>query len=458
MTSDLVVYGRLVLPTQVIDGGLHIHCGKIVGLVTDSSETIPGATIVDHRGKYILPGLIEVHGHMREPGLGHKEDYITGTRAALAGGVTTILDMPNTEPPTTTRQRLNEKATIAAGRAYTDYAFFFGGARDNQHEIAALDPREVVGVKFFMAGHETTPTTVSDVGDLYAGLEAMQGKQLVALFHAENQALINRRSAVARAAGRTDGRAYSEIRGPITAQAAVAEALVLAASLRVPAYICHISTAAEVALIDDFKDRGAAAYAEVVGYHLTFSVDDYERLGTLIKVSPPIRELGEVDQLWMALALDRSIDTLASEHSPHTYAEKDRPMLDAVSGTPGIQENLPMVITQYRARFPEKPLDLIMAHVARLGATNVARIFGLATKGVLDAGKSADFTVIDPSQTWTLDPHDLLTKSGWSPYTGRTMTCRVVATYLHGERVYEPEEAFGDPRGQRLYRDVSPGA
>ncbi len=451
--AEKIILGRLILPEGVRVAGLHVRDEKIAGIIP--LDQLPNdVEIIDHRDCYILPGLIEVHGHMREPGLSHKEDYQTGTRAALAGGVTTVLDMPNTNPPTTTRQLLAEKAAIATGRSYADFAFFFGGARDNADEIAALDPREVAGVKFFMAGHETTPTTVTDVADLYTALKAMQGKNLVALFHAENQALINRLSANIRAQGRDDGRAYSEGRAPIVARTAIAEALSLTAMLGIPAYICHISTMAELGTIEEAKNRDGIAYAEVVGYHLTFSIDDYEKLGTLIKVSPPVRERSDREALWMALEIGRSVDTIASEHTPHTREDKDKPMSQAASGTPGIQENLVMIVTQYRERYPQKPLDAIIHDVARLGSTNVARIFGFSKqKGLLTVGNDADFVILDTAQTWTLQEKDLYTKCGWSAFTGRTATCRVVSTWLRGEKAYDQHDGIiGIARGKRLLR------
>jgi dihydroorotase len=210
----------------------------------------------------------------------------------------------------------------------------------------------------------------------------------------------------------------------------------------------------ELGTIEEAKNRDGIAYAEVVGYHLTFSMDDYDQLGTLIKVSPPVRERTDVESLWQALEIGRSVDTIASEHTPHTRDEKNRPMSQAASGTPGIQENLVMIVTQYRQRYPEKPLDAMIEQVARLGSTNVARIFGLSNqKGSLAPGLDADFVILDTAQTWTLQESDLYSKCGWSAFTGRTATCRVVATYLRGERVYDQENGIiGAARGRRLFR------
>ncbi len=452
-TVDRVVLGRLVLPEGVRDAGLLIRNGKIAAIVSRGDEPSDVAK-VDYGATYILPGLIEVHGHMREPGMSHKEDYLTGTSAAVAGGVTTVLDMPNTRPPTTTLETLNEKAALAHGRAFCDYAFIFGGSSDNADQIAQLDAHDgaVVGVKFFMAGHETTPTTVSNLGDLYAGLQAMQGKGLVALFHAEQQQLINRITAHMKSVGRVDGRAYSESRGPLVVQAAIVEALAVCEALGIPAYICHVSTRAELTSIREAQQRGVQVYAEAVGYHLTFTVDDYDALGPWLKVSPAIRAAEERDALWMALQRGE-IDTLASEHTPHTRAEKNRSIWDAASGMPGIQETLPIVVSLYRQRYPDLPLDTIIAHVAQLGSTHVASIFGLDDhKGALHVGKDADFTVLDSNHQWTLQDGDILSKCGWSAYSGRLLTCRVMQTYLRGDQVYDWQTGVsGPPSGKRLY-------
>ena len=449
-----LVWGRLVLPAGVQIGGLLIEGGRIIA-ITDQRDAVPAERRIDYGEAYILPGLIEVHGHMREPGLSHKEDYLTGTRAAVAGGVTTILDMPNTQPPTTTLEALDSKAALAAGRTFCDYAFIFGGSSDNAAHIAQIDPAAgaVVGVKFFMAGHETTPTTVANLGDLYSGLRAMQGKGLPALFHAENQQLINRLAADLKAAGRVDGRAYSESRGPLVAQTAIVEALALCEALSIPAYICHISSRAELSAIQDAKQRGVQVFAEAVSYHLTFSEDDYDTLGPWLKVSPPVRAAAEREALWQAFQ-DGQIDTLASEHTPHTRAEKDRPIWDSASGMPGIQESLPTVVTQYRQRCPQLSADALLTTVARLGSTHVARIFGLdQRKGSLAIGHDADLTVLDPGHTWTFETADVLSKCGWSAYAGRTFTCRVLATFVRGGQVFDWQQGvIGNPSGQRIFR------
>src|SRR5258708_22195383 len=294
--SNRLLIGLLGLPDGIRPGGLWIRDGKIAAILppdavesaSNSREGSEAFEVINHGNAYLMPGLIEVHGHLREPGLTHKEDYLTGTRAAIAGGVTTILDQPNTNPPNTTIETLRRKIESTTGRAYCDYAFLFRTTPDNQGELEKLDSGEVAGVKFWMAGHETTPTTVTNLGDLYASLRIVRDKGLVPLFHAEHQQLINRFVADAKAAHLPDdGRTYSLTRGPLVARMACAEILRLAEALNLPAYLCHLSTRGELDEVRWARARGVIVYAEAAGYHLHFPVNDYDGFGADLKGSRP---------------------------------------------------------------------------------------------------------------------------------------------------------------------------
>ena len=458
MSTDKILTGKLVLPTEVRPGALWIRDGKIAAILSvEAIDEFRNAAnnafeFVDYGQSYLMPGLIEVHGHMREPGLTHKEDYLTGTRAAIVGGVTTLLDQPNTNPPNTTIETLQQKVEATAGRSYTDYGFLFGTTPTSQNELRKLNPADVIGVKFWTAGHETTPTTVTNMGDLYASLSVVREKRLLPLFHAENQQLINRLVADAAAANAPDdGRTYSATRGPLTARLAVAEVLTLCDSLGLPALILHVSTRGELDEIRRARARGMTVYAEAVGYHLHFTVADYERFGTYLKVSPPVREVEDQAALWEAL-LDGTISTLASEHTPHTRAEKEVQFSKAASGNPGVQENLPALFTAFRQRYPEMLVDRIVQLIAQLGSANVAEIFGLDAKGALLPDKDADVVVLDTEQTWTLTADMLYSKCGWSLYTGQMMLAKPIATYLRGELVQQNGQIIASPHGQRIIR------
>ncbi len=463
MSQNKLLTGKLVLPDGVRWGGLWLRDGKIAAIISADAvdnlgkETGETFDIVDHGQAYLMPGLIEVHGHLREPGLTHKEDYLSGTRAAVAGGVTTILDQPNTKPPTTTIEELRLKEAATAGRAYCDYAYLFGTTPDNRRELRKLSSSEVVGVKFWMAGHETTPTVVADVGDLYASLEIVAEKGLMPLFHAENQQLINQLVAQAKAAKLPDdGPTYSATRGPLVARMAVAQALILCESLGLPAYLLHLSTRDELAEVRYARARGMTVYAEAVGYHLLYSIEDYARFGAYLKVSPPVRETVEREALWDAL-MDGTITSLASEHTPHTREEKDVPMSKAASGTPGIQETLPALFTAFRERYPALPVERIVQRIAQLGSTNVAQAFSLSEKGSLTPGKDADVVVLDTEHPWTLSQDMLYSKCGWSLAVGERFLARPAYTYLRGELVQENGEIVGQPRGRQV-RKTSPQA
>jgi len=248
-----------------------------------------------------------------------------------------------------------------------------------------------------------------------------------------------------------DGRTYSLTRGPLVARMACTEILALAEALALPAYLCHLSTRGELDEVRQARARGVTVYAEAVGYHLHFTVNDYDRFGAYLKVSPPVRDPEEREALWSAL-LDGTISTLASEHTPHTRAEKEVPMSQAASGNPGIQENLPALFTAYRER--GIPDDRSVQQIAELGSTNVAHIFGLASKGSLMPGKDADIVVLDTHQSWTLTQDMLYSKCGWSLYCGDRMLAKPVATYLRGELVQQNGQIIGKPRGQQIKRST----
>src|SRR5258708_7580893 len=267
MPRNKLLTGKLVLPDGVRWGGLWVRDGLIAAILSPDAVTHLGIEtsdvfeIVDHGSAYLMPGLIEVHGHMCEPGLTHKEDYLTGTSAAVAGGGKTILDQPKTHPPNVSLETLRDKEQATEGRAYSDYGFVFGTTPDNQRELRKLSNSEVIGVKFWTTGHESTPTVITNLGDLYASLEIVRDKGLMPLFHAENQQMINRFVVDAKASRRPDdGHTYSETHSPITARMAVAEVIALVESLGIPAYICNVSTRGELDEIRRARSRGVNVY------------------------------------------------------------------------------------------------------------------------------------------------------------------------------------------------------
>lgn len=452
------ISGRIVTPEKIFDGTVTIEDGKIVNVISNENER---SQEISHNarndkeyafnspGQYILPGLIEVHGHMREPGLTQKGDVPHETQAALAGGVTTILDMPNTQPPTITVELLKEKMEkIYPNRSYTDYSFFFGVSKDSLDQLEIVDPTTIVGVKMFMAGHETTPTTIPDDETLGKIFEILAKRGIIAAVHAEDQHLINEHNEELK--DRSDPAAWSEMRPKDVIISAVKRAITLAEKYGTELYLLHLSTPEEFALVDEAKKRGVKIHGELVGYQLIFNTTDYGRLGNKIKVAPALRSPEDQDKMWERLR-EGKVDVVCSEHTPHEYETKNQPDVRiAQAGTPSIQENLPALITSFLQRFGEEHLEDFLQTLATVSAKNPSDIFGLAGKGEIKLGNDADFTIIDLDQTWTVKKEDLFSKCGWSAYEGMELVGRLIATFLRGQLVYQDGKVIGEAQGARV--------
>ncbi|KPA19507.1 dihydroorotase [Candidatus Magnetomorum sp. HK-1] len=436
MKFDLLIKnGRLVLVDEIIHGAIGITKGKISALLTDDTEAT-AKEYLDAQNNYILPGLVDVNIHMRVPGQEHKEDFFTGTSAAAAGGVTTILDMPNTNPPITTIDRLHEKKELVKGMAVIDYAFHFQGSMNNLEQLKKLE--SVPSVKFFMAGHETTPTTVNDIGLLYKAFSILSAKKIVATVHAENQSLIN--ALMERYKDRTDFKAYSDARNSAVCETAVSEIICIARETKCHAHICHVSTAREVKAIKRAKEDGVKITCEAVPYHLFLTQNDCERLGSFSKVSPALKTLNDQESLWAALK-DGTIDCITSEHTPHTLEEKNNSVWKAPAGCPGVQEMLPLLVDK----------GMLLSDIAKLCSENPAKIFGLKNKGKIQVGYDADLVILDPEQKWTVKRKDLFSKCGWSSYEGLTLKGIPIKTLVRGNIVYEKGKIMTPNIGEWIY-------
>lgn len=448
---NYLIHGNLVLADKVIVGTIEIFDGKIASITQE--QQLPTGTsvpVINATGKYILPGAIEVHGHMREPGDTHKEDYSTGTKAAIAGGVTTILDMPNTRPPTINYHLLKEKVQMASGRAYCDFGIILGASRDNLSDIETIDPSVIMGVKFFMAGHETTPTTMSNLGDLYKSFEILAQRNILALVHAENQQLIDYLSTKYMVGDTISGLAYSHARGEVVVDLAVWEAVRLARAANVKLYLCHLSTPSEMEALQWAKSQGQIVYGEVAAYHLMFNTEDYESLGSRLKVSPAIRSSEKQAALWNYVFNDNLVDTICSEHTPHLLTEKPKDIRKASSGMPGIQEARAAIITGFFDRGLNNSIstESFLVKLANLTSKNIAQIFGLTSKGEIKEGKDADLVVIDLDNRSVLKQDMLFSKCGWSPYDGKYLQGIPELTILRGQTVYSYGIINEEPMGR----------
>ena len=449
--KKLIRNGKIVTSKKIIEGDILIEDGKIKKIIDTAKNLISSSLeTIDAKGKYILPGLIEVHGHMREPGLSHKEDVGTGTKAALSGGITTIIDMPNTKPPTVTVDLLQEKIhKIYPGRSYTDYAFFMGAASDKLGELKKVNPKDIAGVKVFTAGHETTPTTIPDDLTLGKVIEILAKRNILLAVHAEDQYLINENNEKFKKTGRTDAALWSEIRGNEVVSRAAKRVIALASKYpNFKLYLLHLSTPKEYKLLAVAKKKGMKIYGELVGYQLVFNTDDYKKYGNKIKVTPAIRSPKDQQQLWQSFR-NGKVDVLCSEHTPHEWETKNQPdMWKAQSGTPGVQETLPATITGWVRQFGKDKLEEGLMKIALCTSENPAKIFNFKGKGGIKIGNDADLVIIDTKNYWPVQKKDLFSKCGWSAYEGMKLNGRPSMTFLRGELVYNNGKVIGDPKGK----------
>jgi dihydroorotase len=441
---DLVLRGgRVVTPGGTIEADLALADGRIaaigrIGAVAAREELrIAGLTV--------LPGAIDPQVHFREPGLTHKEDLATGTAAAIKGGVTTVFEMPNTTPPTTTAEALEDKLARARGRAWCDHAFFIGASEENAGALAGLERLPgCAGVKLFM-GSSTGTLLVGDDEGVEAVLRS--GRRRVAV-HAEDEARLRERLPLVQGSG--DPALHPVWRDEETALRATLRLVTLARRCGRPVHVLHVTTAEEIDLLARHRD---IATVEVPPQHLTLAAPDcYRALGTLAQMNPPIREPRHRDALWRGVA-EGIVDCLGSDHAPHTLEEKARPYPTSPSGMPGVETLLPIMLDHVAAG------RLSLTRLVDLASAGPARIYGLAAKGRIAVGYDADLALVDLERRETIRAARLASRCGWTPFEGKEVTGWPVMTVLRGSIAMREGELLGPPRGEpvRFIDTLRPG-
>ena len=430
----LVKGGTCVGPSGVGPGDIGIRDGRIVSLGELTSQR--AAEVLDARGLHVLPGVIDTQVHFREPGLIHKEDLATGTRAAILGGVTSVFEMPNTIPTTTTAEALADKLYRAQARASCDYAFYVGATGENAGDLAALEATPgCAGVKVFM-GSSTGSLLVPDDAGVRAVLRATSRRVAV---HAEDDFRLRERKPLYAEPGRPQS--HPVWRDPETALRATRRLLALATECQRQVHILHVTTAEEMDLLAAYREM---ASVEVTPQHLTLEAPDcYERLGTLAQMNPPIREAHHREALWRAVAAG-VVDVIGSDHAPHTKDEKARPYPESPSGMTGVQTLLPLMLDHLHAG------RLSLARLVDLTSAGPARVFGLPDKGRIAEGADADLVLVDLARRETLTNARIASRCGWTPFDGKEVTGWPVATVLRGRVVMREGEVIGEPTGQPL--------
>jgi dihydroorotase len=429
---DLVIHGgRVVTPGGVLDIDIGVREGRIAALGQLGSGH--GAEEIDAGGLFVLPGIIDTQVHFREPGLVHKEDLESGTRAAVLGGVTSIFEMPNTSPLTLTEADIAEKFARAKGRAWCDHSFFIGGSADNVDELARLERLPgVAGVKVFM-GSSTGTLLVEDDPTLERIIAGGFRRMAV---HAEDEPRLKERRHIAEEGAHP--RVHNIWRDEEVCLRATQRVVSLARKYGRRVHVLHVTTAEEMEFLAQNKDL---ITVEVTPNHLTLTAPDcYETLGTRAQMNPPVREARHRTALWRAVA-EGVVDVIGSDHAPHTLEEKAKPYPASPSGMPGVQTTLPLMLTQVASgRMPMERVVDLLCHGPQ-------RIYQIAGKGRIARGYDADFALVDLKQSRVLRDADMGTKVKWTPFDGMTVTGIPVRTVIRGRTVMQDGELIGTPSG-----------
>ena len=440
----LLLNTRLVNEGRITETDVLIENGLIAQIAPDLSGR-QADRVIDANGKYLLPGVIDDQVHFREPGLTHKATIGSESRAAVAGGTTTFMEMPNTVPNALTQQLLEDKYQIASRTAFTNYSFFMGASNDNLDEVLRTNPRTVCGIKVFM-GSSTGNMLVDNEGTL-SGLFS-QSPMLIAT-HCEDEATIRANAARYRDeyGEEAPARIHPVIRNEEACYKSSSMAIALAKKYNTRLHILHISTADELSLFENTLPLSQKRItSEVCVHHLWFDAGDYERLGNQIKCNPAIKAAHHKEELLKAL-LDDRLDIIATDHAPHTWAEKQQPYWQAPSGLPLVQHSLLMMLD-----FVQQG-KLSIETVVRKMSHAPADCFQIDRRGYVREGYWADLVLVDPDQTTTVAKDNVLFQCGWSPLEGQTLKAAVTHTIVSGELVYENGQFLAARAGQRVLFD-----
>ena len=440
MSRTLIVNGTLVNEGRVFEADILIE-GDRISRIDSGISAAEGDRVVDASGCHVLPGLIDDQVHLREPGLTHKGNIESESRAALFGGVTSFLEMPNTNPPTIHRAALEEKYARATDRSYANFAFYLGATNDNIREIRAVTSDDACGVKVFM-GASTGNMLVDDPDTLE---KIFADANVPVVTHCEDTPTISANEA-----------RYRERYGddvPMSAHPAIrsAEACLKSSSLAVDLakrhgtrlHILHLTTARELELFEAGPIESKLITAEVCVHHLWFDETDYAELGTLIKCNPAIKTREDREGLIAGVQQDR-IDVIATDHAPHARDEKARSYFEAPAGLPLVQHSLPMLLQQR-----EQGL-FSLEQIVEKAAHNPARLFAIVDRGFLREGFFADIAIVDLDRPQTVAAGNIQYLCGWSPLEGVTLDASVVTTLLNGEIAFEDGAVAGEPGGRQL--------
>ncbi len=444
MNKVLIKNAKVVNENTIKSLEVYIEGKKIVKIAPRIALNNPvGLKIIDAEGQFLIPGLIDDQVHFREPGLTHKADIASESRAAIAGGITSFIEMPNTLPNATTIELLEDKFEIAKNSSYANYSFMFGGTNDNLEEIKKIDPKKVAALKLFLGS--STGNMLVDNPEVLE--EIFKSSPTLIAVHCEDQPLIEKNLAEQKAIHGDDipMELHPVIRSEEACYLSSSKAIELAKQTGARLHVFHLSTAKELKLFDKktpLKDKKITA--EVCIHHLWFNEEHYKTKGSLIKWNPAVKK--ESDRLALLKALNtNAIDVIATDHAPHLLSEKQNPYTSAPSGGPLVQHALVALF-----KFYQKGI-LSLEKIVEKACHNPAILFDIEKRGFIREGYYADLVLVDPNSPWTVNKQNILYKCGWSPFNGTTFTSRITHTFVNGTIVYKDFKVLEKPlQGERL--------
>ncbi len=443
----LVKGGTLVTSDTTYAADLGVIDGRIVAIAFPGSLGGDARQVLDASGRYVLPGVIDGHVHFREPGLEYKEDFLTGSRAAVMGGVTTVLEMPNTLPTTSTADRVAQKLQLALGKSYCDFGLFGLLVQDSVEHLRGMAEAGVVGFKCFL-GRSTGEITPPDDGMLLDGLSVIAELEMRCGFHAENDQIMQHAVRKLKAAGRSDPLAHLESRPVLAEVESIQRAALFASHTGTKMHIFHLSSRRGLETIEEWRAKGVDITCEAAPHHCFLTSEDMRELGPILRINPPVREPGHAEALLDGLASGR-VTSIATDHSPHLRSEKMHDDIwQAVSGFAGVEISLRLFLT-----YGVKAERLSLQQLVRATSEGPARTWGLfPRKGAIAVGSDADLTIVDLEVEDTIEESRLHGKNNLTPFEGHRTRGAAVATVVRGHVVMQDGNLLGSPQGQMVKR------
>ena len=442
--KTLIKNAKIVNEGQIFQSDLLIE-NDLILKISNNILTSEADKIIDAAGKYLLPGVIDDQVHFREPGLTHKGDIASESKAAIAGGITSFIDQPNTVPNAVTQELLEEKYKLGAEKSYANYSFSMGGTNDNLDEVLKTNPKNVAAIKLFL-GSSTGNMLVDNPETLE---KIFSSTKMLICVHCEDEDTIKANTEKYKAEYGEDipVKFHHLIRSEEACYKSSSKAIELAKKTGARLHIFHLSTAIETALFrNDIPLKDKKITAEVCVHHLTFTNEDYETKGNLIKWNPAVKTQKDKDGLWEAL-LDNRIDVIATDHAPHTLEEKQNPYTSCPSGAPLVQHSLPVMLENFHnGKISLEKIVEKMCH-------NPAILFEIEKRGFVKEGYKADLVLLDLDNAWTIAKENILYKCGWSPLEGTLLHSKITHTFVNGHLAFENGNFSEKKKGERLLFD-----